>query len=260
MKSVANFSKFLEMLGIPKSPTRITFGVSRDSGQFEWSSRSIFTIFHEWRCIFSFERWALLYDMCRFNLLAHEVLYDHDRYNEETVSGYLKQNGYSNSFKNNYLFPLLSSIWIHDPDTAVGLMPIAMVVQYLWNHRLLYNTFSETIQWWTIKGAAKRYVEKILDSCPRDRLHKNCKITSIVTEPKEPKEPKGHVKLCLHGDPESVQYFDQVIVASSAPDALEMLRDAATPEERDVLKNFKVSQPNEVVLHEDERVRLCQIV
>lgn len=239
--ALANFSRFLDELGVKAAPTRITFGLSRRD--FEWSSRSGSTIFPSWRAIFSIERWLMLLGIWRFNISAVEVLDPQYKNRSETVGAYLRRNGYPESFGKNYLFPLLSSIWIHDPESNVSDMPTFMVVQYLWNHRLLH-TFSSPIPWLTVEGGAKKYVDEIVERTSPGRLHTSCEISRVVEE-------KGRLRVSFVEDSKPVEYFDNVVLATSAPEALGILGGHVTAEEATVLSQFKTTNPSTVVLHSD---------
>lgn len=103
-----NFLRFLKHYPtIPIAPTEMTFSVSRDHGQFEWAGDTIFTIFCQpWRLIDP-SMWRMLYDVLRFNASAQRLV---GRWNngavdvtELSIGEYLDREGYSESFRDNYL-------------------------------------------------------------------------------------------------------------------------------------------------------------
>ncbi|KAL4787620.1 hypothetical protein BJX76DRAFT_354100 [Aspergillus varians] len=239
-----NFTAFLAELQVQVNPAPISFGLSRDSDNFEWSSKSIGTLFPQWSCLFSLERWTMLFEICRFNSCAGEALAPDYEYKHETIGSYLQRNGYAWSFQKNYLFPLLSSIWIHNPGSEVSSMPIIMVVQYLWNHRLLH-TFSNPVRWLTVRGGAKQYVDKILADAPSDRLHISCPVSNVIPI------SGGQVKIQFADQTKNPEMFDQVVIATSGPEALKLLGARATSKEQNILSNFKTTNPSSIVLHSD---------
>ncbi|KAJ9399941.1 hypothetical protein DTO282F9_3011 [Paecilomyces variotii] len=217
-----NFTSFLSHLNIASIPMRITFGLSRDNGQFEWSSTSLSTFFAQRRNLLSPSVWRMLFDIWRFNLFATDILHhNNNKYNplnqnqnqnlksqqkeeeEESVGSYLERNNYSSTFRDNYLIPLASSIWVNDPNQTLNSIPILMLVAYFKNHLLLNSSFGDDgVQWLVIKDGG------------------------------------------------SIERFDRVIVATAADEALRILGDGATDDERRILGCFRTS-PSRVFLHSD---------
>lgn len=239
----ANFAAFLSHLNIPVSPARVTFGLSRDNGKFEWSSTSLSTFFVQRSNLFSLDMWRMLFDIWRFNIYATDILDPEYSRKDESVGSYLQRNQYSASFQNDYLIPLVSSLWIHDPQETLNSIPIIMIVRYLWNHQLL-QIFQSSLQWLLVDGGAKQYVEAILEDIPQDRLHRSTCAKAVRSE---------GIQLTLELEDGSIQYFDRVIIATRATDALQILGQFATNEEINVLKQFKTSS-NSVFLHSDTSV------
>jgi predicted NAD/FAD-binding protein len=221
---------------------RVTFGVSRDNDNFEWSSRSLFA---QRRNLFSPTFYRMLFDILRFNQFSPLVLSPSYPHKADTISDYLARNQYSSTFANDYLIPLASSLWIHDQDDTLNGIPIVMLVQYLYNHRIL-DTFGRSLEWLVLEGGAKRYVDAILEGIPAKWLHKSTPVKSLSST-------EG-VKLSVVLENGKVEIFDRVIMATHAPDALSILGDA-TPEERAILGKFRTSEST-MVLHSDISVRL----
>lgn len=245
---VANFTALLAKLNVATLPTRITFGVSRKGEGIAWSSKSLTTVFPEWRSVFSSDLWAMLFDMWWFNHFALEVLRDEEKYSQVSLGAYLHDRGYSDSFKKNYIFPLLSSIWIHDPQSSVSEIPVVMAVRYLCNHCLL-NTFTSSVEWLIVKGGAKVYVDALINSCASAKFERDAEVAHVY-----PITDEGVVKVRLQDDTE--KEFDHVIIATSAPEASRLLgNDDITKEQRNILDMFDITQSS-VVLHKDETVSL----
>jgi predicted NAD/FAD-binding protein len=77
---------------------------------------------------------------------------------------------------------------------------------------------------------------------PPNHLHLNTIVTSLNNE------PDGRVR--LYTDDGRSEVFDHVILATHGDQALSIIRDSATEEERSILENFRTSQ-NVAVLHSD---------
>jgi predicted NAD/FAD-binding protein len=249
LTAAANFNAFLSHMKIPAVPARATFGLS-DHGQFEWSSTSLFSLFTPWRNIFSTERWGMVFDILRFNFTASRVLNPVYAHKNESMGDFLRRNRYGVAFQDRYLLPLVSSLWIHDPENAVNAIPMIMVVKYLQNHQLLSVTlFESSLQWLTISGGASRYVEAILEGIPHERIHTSSAVTAVQPQEK---------KLSLIISDGSMQHFDRILIATQATDGLQILKNFAQREVQEALKMFRTSD-NVVFLHSDTSVRSqCQ--
>ncbi|KAJ9365971.1 hypothetical protein DTO280E4_267 [Paecilomyces variotii] len=262
-----NFTSLLSHLNIASLPMRITFGLSRDNGQFEWSSTSLSTFFAQRRNLLSPSVWRMLFDIWRFNLFATDILHhNNNKYNplnqnhnqnlksqqkeeeEESVGSYLKRNNYSSTFRDNYLIPLASSIWVNDPNQTLNSIPILMLVAYFKNHLLLNSSFGDDgVQWLVIKDGAKQYVDRILEGLPVGNLHVSTPIVKVESDCRV--EGRG-ASLLLHTADGSIERFDRVIVATAGDEALRILGDGATDDERRILGCFRTS-PSRVFLHSD---------
>lgn len=85
----------------------MTFAVSRDMGAFEWAGNNLLTVFCQPSRLLDTDMWRLLYDVLRFNASAQKLVIDMQTKGapdeELSIGTYLKQNGYSDSFRDNYL-------------------------------------------------------------------------------------------------------------------------------------------------------------
>ena len=113
-------------------PTEMTFSVSRDHGFFEWAGTSIGALFCQARNIFSPRMWHMLFDIVRFNqfaldLLRHEATTDPD----ESIGHYLRREGYSDAFRDDYLIPMAAAVWSTDPDKCALQFPATTLVRFL---------------------------------------------------------------------------------------------------------------------------------
>lgn len=251
-----NFIRFLRHVGVQTKKTEMSFGVTRDHGAFEWAGTSFRAIFAQPWSWLSLRRWHLVFDIIRFNQFALDVLIDADESEESPTDGkttlkakvppqmsigdYLDQEGYSQTFKDDYLIPMTAMVWSTTPDKCSLNFPALTLIRFMWNHHLL-NTIAQRPDWWTIPGGTKQYIDAVIKDFPRDRVHLDAKVTALVPE------VKGKVVLRVNGED---QHFDHVILATHGDQALEILRPVATKQEIDVLSGFKTNQ-NIAVLHSD---------
>lgn len=123
----------------------MTFSVSRDGGEFEWSGINIFTFFCQLSNLFRAESWKLIYEIARFNATAVRFISRNSVINETlSIGDYLKREGYSSFFADNYLMvglsfahlslyiiivqPMTACVWSTPPDTCFADFPAATLV------------------------------------------------------------------------------------------------------------------------------------
>lgn len=117
----------------------MTFGVSRDRGSFEWAGTSLDAVFCQRKNIFSLRMWRLIFDIIRFNQFALDLLEnDDDSYSGsdnarplETIGQYLDREGYSDTFRNDYLIPMTAAVWSTSPDKCTLEFPAVTLVRFM---------------------------------------------------------------------------------------------------------------------------------
>ncbi len=110
----------------------------------------------------------------------------------------------------------------------------------MWNHHLL-STVAARPHWMTIPGGSQQYIDAVMKDFPKDKVHMSCPVTSI-------EDINGKVILQFENDDEEL--YDHVILACHGDQALEIIRDGGTEEERSILSGFKTSE-NVAYLHSD---------
>ncbi|KAF8349584.1 hypothetical protein F5887DRAFT_914504 [Amanita rubescens] len=86
--------------------TQMSFSVSRDDGALiEWASENFSTVFCQSRRLLDSQMWSMIYDVFRFNSCAPKILLNNDSssMDEISVGEYLQKEGYSATFRDNYL-------------------------------------------------------------------------------------------------------------------------------------------------------------
>ena len=79
----------------------MSFSVSRDRGLFEWAGTSLGALFAQSRNLINPGQWRMVWDILRFNNASLELLRKGS--SEESIGRYLEREGYSDSFRDNYL-------------------------------------------------------------------------------------------------------------------------------------------------------------
>ena len=264
----ANLIAFLKDIGISPVPTDMTFGVSRDQGLFEWAGTSISAIFAQKSNIFQPRMWQMIFDIIRFNQFALDLLSDEEESEEDpsrangqvangsvedpkkapkqqSVGEYLDQENYSEAFRNDYLIPMTASVWSTSPDKASLEFPAITLIRFMWNHHLL-TTVAARPTWMTIMGGSKQYIDAVMADFPKERVHLGTGIRSLSV--------LDNGQIALRRMDERREVFDHIILATHGDQAMEIIRDVATPQETDIMSGFKTSE-NTAVLHSDLSVR-----
>lgn len=252
-KFPANFINFLKNINVKTVITEMTFGVSRDRGKFEWSGTSLDSIFCQRRNIFSLRMWRLIFDIIRFNQFALDLLKQEgsdqsDSYSSsgsaeplETIGEYLDREGYSDTFRNDYLIPMTAAVWSTSPDKCTLEFPAVTLVRFMWNHHLL-STVATRPDWLTLEGGAKSYIDAVMKGFPPNHLFLKTAVKYLTND------ENGKVKLHLENGKTHV--YDHVILATHGDQAYQIIKPSATPEEKAIMSSFKTSE-NTCVLHSD---------
>jgi uncharacterized protein len=133
--------------------------------------------------------------------------------------------------------PMLGCIWSCPTDQMLQ-FPVATMVRFCHNHGLMQVT--NRPQWYTVTGGARHYVEKIVAGIGDKRLNTPVQLVE--------RDAQG-VRVVTQ---DRAERFDKVVIATHAPQALAMLRDASAAE-RGILGAMR-TQANRAVLHTDASV------
>ena len=93
------------MRKIPILETEMSFSVTRDDGDFEWSGSSLFSVFSQLSNLWNPGMYRTLFDILRFNTFATDLLdmKETEELRAMSISTYLDQHNYSQAFRDNYL-------------------------------------------------------------------------------------------------------------------------------------------------------------
>lgn len=238
----------------------MTFGVSRDHGLFEWSGTGE-GIFAQKENIWRPRFWRMIFDIIRFNQFALDLLVEDgprklgDARGEQSLGEYLKQEGYSEAFKDDYLIPMTAAVWSTSPDKTSLEFPVLTLVRFMWNHHLL-STLAERPTWLTIKGASQKYIDAIVRSSDATRYHFHTD-SPVVGVDRRQQSGSPLVDLTyknLQTGNHEVSTFDHVIMACHGDDVLPLMTSKArvppSEKEQSILGAFQTSE-NVAYLHSD---------
>ena len=232
------FSRLLGELGVASQPSAMSFSVRNETSGLEYNGTTINTLFAQRRNLLrpSFHRmWR---DILRFNRHA-SALGDCQPHHDTTLGDYVREQGFSPQFVNDYLLPMASAIWSAAPDD-IGAMPAHFLIGFFRNHGML--SVNDRPQWRTVQGGSASYVERLVAPF-RAHIHLRSPVSGVRRRP-------GGVTLRFPGG--DTRHYDRVFFACHSDQVLALLEDASE-DERAILGAIPF-QDNEVVLHTDTRL------
>ncbi|KYQ91811.1 hypothetical protein DLAC_07606 [Tieghemostelium lacteum] len=239
IESSMSFSFSLNNRDIPEL-TKDQLGQRRS--EVEWGSDSLSCIFAQWSNIFKPSYWRMILDLVRFSKEGPKVLENPEYYKHISIKEYVKTNGYSQSFIDYYLVPVMSSLW-STSFKEIDQFPILTLCRFFGNHNM-FQLFGRPV-WQTVKGGSINYMNKL--KIFLEANGSNIKLSTPVSKIQrkngviEISDSKGHIET-----------FDRIVIACHPPDIFPMLSDM-TAEESNILSQFKYSY-HQVYLHSDERL------
>lgn len=229
-----NFIRLIESIGVEYQKSQMSFSVSSEQDNLEYSGSSFGTLFAQKRNWLRPQHYLMLKDILRFNRQSPKVLEATNL--RETLGEYLQRNKYSRYFIDNYIVPMGSAIWSTKPSEMFD-FPARTFIGFFKNHGLL--SINKRPTWYVIKGGSRQYVEKLIEPFS-NRIHLNTPIKKIYRR-------SGVVEITTESG--ETHLYDKVFIACHSNQALAMLEDPTTNEQK-VLGSIRY-QHNEAVLHTD---------
>ena len=232
-----NYTAMLDWAQIKTIASDMSFSLSVDDGAFEWCGRHVSPL----GGLFSQKSNALDPGFYRFLLgirsFQKRAIADAEagRIDDVSLGAYLENIGCHPRVRDDYVVPMGAAIWSMTPGEILA-FPAKSFMAFFNNHKLLQW---DRPTWRTVHGGSRMYVEAL----QRKLGHEIRASTGVLML-----ETGGEAPIIRDTSGNS-DIFDAVIVATSAPRALQLL---ATPDQetRAVLSSFRVSQ-NHVVVHCD---------
>ena len=241
-KTYPNLIQLFSELGVETAQSDMSFSVQvaqRGSARkLEWSGSNLNTVFAQRRNLFNRPFLTMLRDLARFNAITTRLADDGgEAMLRQPLGEFLHQYRFSDAFCDWYFLPMMACIW-SCPTAQMLQFPVATMIRFCHNHGLIQ--VSNRPRWWTVRGGAKHYVEKIVAKVgdkrlrtPVRRIGRRCDGVDLVTD---------------HG----TECFDKVVIATHSDQALALLRDPSEAE-RHTLGAIRYHS-NHAVLHTDTSV------
>lgn len=221
-------------LQVKTHTSEMSFALSLDDGELEWSGQSYGALFAQRRNLVSPGFYWMLREVLRFNKQCLTDRKDgllHDR----TIGDYIEWRGFSARFRDDYLVPMGAAIW-STPRAKMLDFPALAFVNFFDNHRLIYQ---DRPHWRTVTGGSKNYLSKLLAP-----LGNRVRLGEAAV-----KARREHGEVTIKLSSGRSETFDHAVFAGHSDQTLGILADASD-DERDILSAVKF-RPNRVVLHRD---------
>jgi len=124
----------LDELGVISKVTDMSFGVYNEASGLQYKANKIDSLFCDRKNIFNPRFLKMLFDIVRFYQFSPNLLKRDTK--DLSVEDYLQANGYSDAFKNDHFYPMVSALW----SIKVGLVknfPIRYLIEFMKAHGLL---------------------------------------------------------------------------------------------------------------------------
>ena len=240
-RTYPNLIKLFADLKVETAKSDMSFSVQvprAGGGQLEWSGSSLNSVFAQRKNLFNPAFLRMLKDILRFNRITTAIANAHQEAALlQPLADFLKDHKFSSEFRDWYFLPMMGCIWSCPTDQMLQ-FPVATMIRFCYNHGLLQVT--RRPQWWTVKGGAKHYVEKIIANIADKRLN----------------SPVRQIRRDLAGVHVSTdagtERFDKVVLATHSDQSLAMIQ-APSAAEHKALSAIGY-QRNRAVLHTDTTV------
>jgi predicted NAD/FAD-binding protein len=234
-RTYPNLTAMFAHLGVETSASDMSFAVSVDEGDFEYSGGTLRGLVAQAGNVLKPRYWSMVKDILRF---FREAPRDLAKGELGTLSDYLDARGYGQAFRNDYLYPMAAAIW-STPAMQVGEFPAANFIRFNANHGLL-NLVDRPV-WRTVTDGSRHYVRRLVEAVGEVCLGAPVRGVRRVEGGVDVVQADG-----------AARRFDEVVIAAHADDALKML-EAPTGAERRTLGAFNYLD-NSAVLHTDVRL------
>lgn len=234
-KNYPNLTALFDHLNVPTKASEMSFAASLDDGRIEYSGTDINGVFGQRRNLVRPRFWRMLKDVQRFYRDAPQFLKT-DEAAHWSLRLYLDANFYSKPFIEDHLLPMGAAIWSASAAEMLE-FPAAAFIRFFDSHGLLQVT--DRPAWRTVDGGSREYVQRLTRNLGTD-VHTGRGAQTVIRQ--------NDTVLVEDFDGDRRQ-FDHVVIAAHADQALRLLGDPDSLEQR-WLGAIHYSK-NRAVLHSD---------
>jgi uncharacterized protein len=179
-RTYPHFTALLSHLGVKTAASDMSFSVSLRNQGLEWAGSSLATVFAQKKNLVKPKFWSMLSDILRFNRCAQKIAQTPQVAGDETLGEFLTREKFGRPLRDWYLLPMAGAIWSCSPGAMLA-YPIAQFAQFCANHGLLQIT--NRPQWYTVRGGARNYVERLCRDISQKRLNDPIKHCAFSRRP-----------------------------------------------------------------------------
>lgn len=234
-----HLTRLFKHLDVPVAESNMSFGVSIKNGSIEYGSSSFKSLLAQKSNLFKPSYYKMIRDILKFNKISNKHLAESTLDENITLAEYLNDIKVGRWFRDYYLLAMGACIW-STPLEKMYDFPALSFIRFFSNHGLL--TTSKPLQWYTVQGGSKVYVEKLVNELKK---------ANINFAPKATKVERAD-KITITDTNNSTQEFDKLVFACHSTEVLELL-DKPSDAEKNLISAIKY-QPNSVILHTDESI------
>lgn len=229
-----HFIRFLEELGVPSRRTEMSFGFQCVQSGLVYAGNDLNGLFAQRSNLINPQFYRFLLEIGRF---SRQATLDLDTGQDlGTLEQWTRRHRFLPYMVENYLKPMAAAIW-SCPAGQVAAFPARAFLLFFRNHGLL--SFRNRPSWRTVSGGSWSYVKAFTG-----KFTGTIRLGAGVE--RLDRTDDGVLVTCKEGVRER---FDQVVIATHADQALQLLGDP-TPEERRLLGPWRY-EANSTVLHTD---------
>lgn len=230
-------TKLFSKLKVPTKKTSMSFSVQHVPSGLEYCGSGLNGLFAQRKNIFSARHIKMLKQISRFNSESIKIL-DNPKYDNYSLSTYIKEEGYGDDMLWKYLIPMSSAVWSTPMDLMLN-FPAQTLVRFFFNHGFLgLNTQH---QWYTVVNGSKTYRDIIIKPF-QEKIEVNNPVVKVE---------RTNEKVIVHSKSRT-KTFDKVIFASHGDESIQLISNPTEDEEK-LLSKFKY-QKNIATLHTDDSV------
>jgi predicted NAD/FAD-binding protein len=242
-RTYPNLIRLFGELQVPTALSDMSFSVRVPDIDLEWSGSNLNSLFAQRRNLVRPAFWRMLADLVRFNRIATAMAQrgvgsasQPSGEALQSIGEFLDHHRFSTVFRDWYFLPMIGCIWSCPTDQMLR-FPIATMIRFCHNHGLIQIT--NRPRWFTVRGGARGYVERLLQHIPDARLNTPVRSVRRLRD-------SGQVHIATdHGS----HVFDDVVLACHSDQSLALLDDASSDEQQ-VLGAIGYHR-NRAVLHTD---------
>ena len=234
-KTYPLLTRLFAELSVETQASEMSFSVSCAEPDIEYASHGLRGLFADPSSILSAAYWKMLVDVIRFGRRGRRILAGSGD-PRATISEFLADGRFSETFARYYLMPMVSAIWSSGTGLAAD-YPRDPLLRFLDNHGLLQVTGQP--EWQTVAGGSHSYIGPLTRGLGR-RIHLGHGVENVF---------RGADEIEIALDDGSRHRFDRVVIAVHADQALAMLAEPTT-DEAALLGRWRYSV-NDTWLHTD---------